>query len=130
MSNVVAQDVQHPYQQMLANILIALGDKPISTIQDFNWPMINSAAVDQSMPVAKQALETFVQEQAGKRTVIVFGDCAKYLGLMQTKRGELQPCENSQLQYLAVGCAAEAFLNPSLKRSIWQDLLPVRQLQA
>jgi hypothetical protein len=128
-SLAVSEEQQTAYQQMLANILIALGDQAQSQCQAFSWPMINSSAVDQSLPVAKEALDAFVKDRAQQRTVIIFGDVANYLSAAKDKRASIEQCDKSGFKFLLAACAKKAFTDPALKRGVWNDLLAIRQMK-
>ena len=114
------------YHQMLSNILFALGEQSQVKIHPFSWPMINSSAVDQSLPIATQALDAYVKDNVEQRTLIILGDAGDYLDISEKQPAQFYPSETSY-SYIVSSCAAEAFLNPSLKRRIWDDLLAVRQ---
>lgn len=125
LAKAVPDSQAQPYHQMLVNILFALGEQSQTQIFPFSWPMINSSAVDQSLPIATEALDTYVNDKVEKKTLIILGDAVKYLSLAEKGAAKLHAAAG--YNYLITGCAVEAFTKPALKRGIWDDLLAVRQ---
>jgi hypothetical protein len=130
LSLAVFEPQQQAYQHMMVDILTALGDQAQAQFQGFNWPMINSSAVDQSLPVAKEALDAFVKDNAGQRTVIIFGDVANYLSVAKSKKASIEQCHKNGFKFLIAACTAKAFAEPMLKRDVWDDLLAIRQIKS
>ncbi|WP_339674190.1 hypothetical protein [Dasania marina] len=122
--NIAGQQAQD-YQQMLANITLALGDRQQPVFLPFSWPMINSAAVDQSAAVARMALAAFLKEHVANRTAVIFGPAAQYLQLEDTI-GQLTNVPSLGCPALITACAAKAYAQPECKRELWQHLAPLR----
>lgn len=120
------------YVRLLQNLLFALGvSVPSLNMEGFRWPMAKALGkhVDQSEPVAREALQAFLHKQLerdGSRILLLMGEQAqRYVAGQDVASGEWLSVAGLPARCLATASASKALQDASLKPVIWGDMQPV-----
>ena len=121
------------HKRLLAGIVQALGESPqsITLPITLEWPMLAGKTLDQGPHEARKHVQrqlSFMQKESGLETVILFGEgLANWVvgeGVAET-HGQLQPLQQSGLNYLTTQSLSQALNMPGAKQQIWSDLQPL-----
>lgn len=121
------------HKRLLAGIVQALGESPqsITLPITLEWPMLAGKTLDQGPHEARKHVQrqlSFMQKESGLETVILFGEgLANWVvgeGVDETN-GQLQPLQQSGLNYLTTQSLSQALNMPGAKQQIWSDLQPL-----
>jgi hypothetical protein len=102
----------HKFVHNVAGFLQGKKRKP-RHVGIFSWPMLDSPNIDQGPAVASKHLADHIQRLAGAvpmKKIVAFGECEKWF--------DGQPITSTGISLF------EVFSNPSLKKQLWQSLLP------